>query len=158
MSRSKPSKDPVIRAAAAERRKIVRRTKTAVRHGIDPSIVDSPEYLSVIWGIVHANRRKPSSEITRRLRDQWRNFRKLIKRRGIEGRGRRIPAGFLQSLLDRPCPYCGADLGDDYHLDHIIPVSAGGPNEPWNIQATCPPCNMMKSDTPPWLFATKSAD
>jgi len=97
-------------------------------------------------------------ELARKMRDQWRNFRKSVKARGLTGKGKRIPAGFLQSLLAKPCPYCGADLGDDYHLDHIIPVTMGGPNETWNIQATCPPCNMAKKDTPPWLFATESVD
>lgn len=51
------------------------------------------------------------------------------------------------------CPYCLGDLGlSGYNLDHYIPVNRGGPNEDWNIQLTCPPCNQKKSDKHPLAF------
>lgn len=35
---------------------------------------------------------------------------------------------------------------DDYHLDHIMPVSKGGSSSLDNLGITCPQANMSKSD------------
>jgi 5-methylcytosine-specific restriction endonuclease McrA len=40
-------------------------------------------------------------------------------------------------------------LSDDYHRDHVIPVSKGGTNDIRNIVLACAPCNVRKSDTHP---------
>jgi len=45
---------------------------------------------------------------------------------------------------DGRCVYCGATLNNDYHIDHIIPLSRGGTNFVGNIQLLCPTCNMRK--------------
>jgi len=51
------------------------------------------------------------------------------------------------------CPYCYSDLKlSGYDLDHYIPVDLGGPNEDWNIQLACPPCNKKKSNKHPLEF------
>lgn len=42
------------------------------------------------------------------------------------------------------CACCGASLGDDYQLDHIIPIALGGANEDWNIQLLTKKCNSSK--------------
>lgn len=34
---------------------------------------------------------------------------------------------------------------NNFHIDHIIPIVAGGPDTQNNIQVTCPPCNLSKS-------------
>lgn len=45
------------------------------------------------------------------------------------------------------CTICGVKLTtDDMHVDHILPLSEGGSNHPLNLQATCEPCNLGKSD------------
>lgn len=36
-------------------------------------------------------------------------------------------------------------LNDDFHFDHIIPVSKGGLNDLNNLEITCPEANMAKS-------------
>lgn len=46
------------------------------------------------------------------------------------------------------CPYCGIQLDDRAHLDHIIPVQRGGPSAPWNMIYVCVPCNRAKRDLP----------
>lgn len=44
------------------------------------------------------------------------------------------------------CMKCGKQVAkDDYHVDHIVPVSAGGPEwELGNLELSCPECNLKK--------------
>lgn len=42
------------------------------------------------------------------------------------------------------CVYCEADLGTDFHIDHITPLSRGGDNTAENIQLLCRACNLKK--------------
>jgi 5-methylcytosine-specific restriction endonuclease McrA len=55
-----------------------------------------------------------------------------------------------QEIFERDggrCRYCGRVLDPaKWHLDHIIPVSAGGPHIRANVCASCPACNMWKKD------------
>lgn len=44
------------------------------------------------------------------------------------------------------CQYCGEALtGEDATLDHIIPTSAGGTDDPANLATACLICNSIKS-------------
>lgn len=42
------------------------------------------------------------------------------------------------------CWHCGKFVGDDYHIDHLIPLDKGGSNEARNIVISCPKCNLSK--------------
>jgi 5-methylcytosine-specific restriction endonuclease McrA len=44
-------------------------------------------------------------------------------------------------------------LGEDYHIDHIVPICSGGTNDPSNIQLACPACNRAKGGQDPVDFA-----
>lgn len=46
------------------------------------------------------------------------------------------------------CAGCHSRL-DNFHLDHIIPLSRGGTNWCGNLQLLCPHCNLTKSDLLP---------
>ena len=50
------------------------------------------------------------------------------------------------------CPCCNLPLGTDYHLDHIIPISMGGPNIDANIQLLRQSCNKQKHAKHPVEF------
>jgi hypothetical protein len=83
---------------------------------------------------------------TRRRRDQWKNVKRIMQGKA---KGRRIPAGALNEMLERQegkCNACSVEVGNDYHIDHIYPLARGGVNELWNLQILCPPCNQSKSD------------
>ena len=48
----------------------------------------------------------------------------------------------LKLVLPRACCYCGA--GERLSVDHLIPVSRGGPESADNIVWACAPCNSSK--------------
>lgn len=54
----------------------------------------------------------------------------------------------LQEIWDRDegrCGICGKSIGDGpVHLDHILPLAAGGTHEPDNVQLAHPFCNQSK--------------
>ena len=43
------------------------------------------------------------------------------------------------------CPYCNETITDG-HIDHVVPVSGGGTNDPENLAYSCAPCNMLKGN------------
>ena len=47
------------------------------------------------------------------------------------------------------CHWCKAPLREDYHVDHVIPLSKGGSNSANNIVCTCPGCNLRKGSKLP---------
>lgn len=58
---------------------------------------------------------------------------------------------------DFRCIYCLTDLRDadpfDISLDHIVPQSDGGTNEPRNLVCSCRSCNCSRGDKPLSRFA-----
>lgn len=50
------------------------------------------------------------------------------------------------------CPCCRLPLGDDYHLDHKMPIALGGPNTDDNMQLLRKSCNLKKSAKHPVDF------
>jgi 5-methylcytosine-specific restriction endonuclease McrA len=66
------------------------------------------------------------------------------KRAGAEGRltGAELEARFAEQ--GGICALCG--VGPPLTVDHIVPMSAGGPNLLPNIRFLCQPCNSRESD------------
>lgn len=72
---------------------------------------------------------------------QRRNY--LARKRAAEGTH---TAADIQAQLKRQkrkCYWCGCKL-DKYHVDHVIPLSRGGWNDPSNLVIACPRCNDSK--------------
>jgi 5-methylcytosine-specific restriction endonuclease McrA len=104
----------------------------------------------------HPNRKSDEHNAERRrIRDQWRNYRKQVKV-GMAANGGRIPSGWFAAQLHRQshcCAICSRPFGDgNVEIDHIVPVAKGGPNVMWNLQLTHSVCNIQKSDLMPWEF------
>jgi len=60
----------------------------------------------------------------------------------------------LYKLQSYKCVYCKCSiLNNNYHIDHIMPLSKGGTNELSNIQLLCPDCNLKKNNKLPEEFA-----
>ena len=70
--------------------------------------------------------------------------KRRAKQSGIDGT---LSNGLIEKLLKLQnglCPCCKKPLGDDYHLDHIMPISLGGKNEDSNMQLLRAKCNLQK--------------
>jgi len=67
------------------------------------------------------------------------------QRRALGGTRGPIPRSVREKILDRDgraCLSCGAT--EDLAIDHVIPRSQGGPNDPSNFQVLCRSCNSAK--------------
>ena len=58
----------------------------------------------------------------------------------------------LFTLQKGKCACCSQPLGNDYHLDHRMPLALGGSNADDNMQLLRAICNMQKSDKHPLDF------
>jgi len=58
----------------------------------------------------------------------------------------------LFNLQRGKCACCKLPLGDDYHLDHIMPLALGGSNTDDNIQLLRAICNLQKHTSHPVDF------
>jgi len=58
----------------------------------------------------------------------------------------------LFKLQKGKCPCCKQSLGDDYHLDHKMPLALGGSNTDDNIQLLRSICNKQKHAKHPVAF------
>jgi 5-methylcytosine-specific restriction endonuclease McrA len=47
------------------------------------------------------------------------------------------------------CYYCSAKVGENYHVDHVVPLTRGGSNDPSNLVIACPSCNQSKNNKLP---------
>ena len=91
---------------------------------------------------------RKSNPEKRRIQSQNRRARKLQN-------GGKLSSGLAERLfkLQRgKCPCCKQPLGDDYNLDHIVPLAMGGANEDWNIQLLRKLCNSQKHAKDPIEF------
>lgn len=77
---------------------------------------------------------------------------KRAKRRLAPGTLSKGIAKRLFTLQKGLCPCCREPLGERYHLDHIIPLAAGGSNTDDNIQLLRSKCNQQKSAKHPIDF------
>lgn len=78
-------------------------------------------------------------------------LRKAFRVYGQNRRARKAGGKLSKGLSERlfklqrgKCACCGKPLGDDYHLDHIMPLALGGTNTDGNIQLLRAECNRQK--------------
>lgn len=61
---------------------------------------------------------------------------------------------YTDVLKGDPCCYCGS-TNSSVQMDHIIPVSAGGTGDWWNLTAACTSCNRTKRNMSLLTFLLK---
>lgn len=109
--------------------------------------------------------RRYHAENKPRLNARSRNWHKVNPEKSkalcISYRGRKLTAtgssspediATIRMLQENRCHYCGVDLTavQEPHLDHFIPLSRGGSNNPDNLVWACPTCNISKGNRMPW--------
>lgn len=75
------------------------------------------------------------------------------RRRGAIGTHTQEDIEEIRRMQRNRCAYCPEILGDDYEVDHIVPLKKGGTNFRKNIQLACPSCNKKKNAKDPIIFA-----
>mgnify|MGYP000939281706 FL=1 len=53
------------------------------------------------------------------------------------------------------CWWCGKSVGDNYHVDHLIPLTRGGKHSARNIVISCPSCNLSKNNKLPHEWTSR---
>lgn len=61
----------------------------------------------------------------------------------VQVEAKQLRARFAQ--FDHCCAYCGV-IGEDLHIEHVVPISKGGPHALGNIIPACQRCNFSKRD------------
>ena len=95
-----------------------------------------------------------------KIRDIHRRSKTLRERKGKENGHAPYTRQFILERDDYTCYLCGGrvDLTAPHqvgepgweiypHLDHVVPLSKGGPDTPDNVRTTHAACNMSKSDS-----------
>lgn len=77
--------------------------------------------------------------------------REFCRRRRGRILGRLAPGTIdsIKRLQRERCAICRCRLPKGFHVDHIVPISKGGPHVARNIQLLCPSCNSAKSNRDP---------
>jgi 5-methylcytosine-specific restriction endonuclease McrA len=96
---------------------------------------------------------KENKEIVRASKITYR-----AKKKNAKGK---ITKSIIKEILkfqDSKCLYCNCDIKNEYHIDHIKPLSKGGNNYRANLCASCPTCNLKKSNKLFWSFVLELHD
>lgn len=91
------------------------------------------------------NWRQVNRERIRPLRrEEWR--RRKARKRNAPGSHTAEDVQRQYDFQDGKCYYCGICVGNTYHVDHVVPLSRGGSDDPENIVIACVACNCSKGD------------
>lgn len=110
----------------------------------------------------HRNANKDQyREMARKWREKNRDYVRLKNRmrkqkiKNAEGSHTVDDVKRILEMQKRKCAACYKKLeGENYHVDHIVPLALGGSNWARNLQILCPPCNMSKGAKAPEEFYT----
>jgi len=110
---------------------------------------------NMLWAAANPERKKVAYAVwyaanPEKSRIYWQN-RHARKR----DNGGTLSKGLSERLYKRQkgkCVCCHKPLGDNFHLDHIMPIKLGGKNEDWNIQLLRAECNRSKYAKHPLVY------
>lgn len=102
---------------------------------------------------IRAAERERSKSPEALLKSRAKNAKRAARKRNAEGAYTAADVHALLKAQKGRCAYCRGKLAAAYHVDHIIPLSRGGPNTRANIQICCVSCNCRKGTKDPVEFA-----
>jgi 5-methylcytosine-specific restriction endonuclease McrA len=85
------------------------------------------------------------------LRAEYQRNRRA-KKRGANGTHTAQDVTAQLTRQHGKCYWCNTTTRKNYHVDHVIPLAAGGSNHPENIVIACPTCNLTKGAKMPYEF------
>jgi len=103
---------------------------------------------AVAWNTSHPERRSVIRSTWRKKNPEACSAYTRNRRAREKGNGGTHTSSDIQAQYRRQngrCFYCKTKVRDDYHVDHVVPVAAGGSNGPENLVVACPPCNQTKA-------------
>lgn len=135
-----PERVKATRVRNAESRKAANRRQWQERKN-DPAVREAARERARKWRETNRERHRAySTQWQQDNREQYRrNMRDSMRRRRV-GRDD-LAAEYADVLRGDPCSYCEAPCE---HIDHIVPVAKGGPNDWSNLTAACTACNSQK--------------
>lgn len=74
------------------------------------------------------------------------NLRRLNRLRDAEGQHTAEELRQMVSDQGGLCAYCETPMGDEWSVEHMVPISRGGSDWAENIAITCRACNYSKND------------
>lgn len=119
--------------------------------------LDHPNYTqaSASWRLEHKERvAELIREWGKRHKDRLHAY-KQNRRARKKANGGRLSSDIVKKLLilqRGKCACCGAPLGKNFHLDHIVPLALGGSNTDNNMQLLKQKCNLRKDAKNPIDF------
>ncbi len=103
--------------------------------------------------------RRANPELARAKDNEWRRANPDKVRAAGQRRRARVmnaPGSYTDADIEdirkaqgNRCYICHKKLGPDFHVDHFIPLSKGGTNDPGNLRLACPFCNKSKNSRHP---------
>lgn len=74
------------------------------------------------------------------------DVREIYLKDGYERKALTNNIPFLSGYQGNTCFYCGEHLGNDIHVDHVLPRQVLNNDEIWNLVLAHGDCNLLKSD------------
>lgn len=100
-------------------------------------------------------KRRAYDAMWRRKNPEKKRAQTINRRARLRGAYGRLSPNIKQRLFalqNGKCACCGQPLGNDSHLDHIVPLALGGENIDSNMQLLLSKCNLQKSSKHPTVF------
>ena len=98
----------------------------------------NPDWINLQWELRKAKEKEEKQEKQKVI---------LARVAKADGKTREFATSVKSRIpQNHVCPYCGNDLGDNPHADHIYPVSRGGLSTKANMVYVCASCNFRKRD------------
>ena len=102
---------------------------------------------SAAWAAANRERHLRLHRETAARYPEKRKIAKATRRSQAAGSGGSHTAEDVRQIVSSQCglcAYCLSQFGDNYHVDHVIPLSRGGDNSAGNLVASCVTCNLSK--------------
>lgn len=127
----------------------------------DKNVERLTEYRKKYWSDNKKHKQeydKEHSKVYRAEHKEEKNAHTRNRRAKIKQSGGKHTAADIARQYERQkgkCYWCGVSVGSKYHVDHVIPITRGGSNDPSNLVISCPTCNHSKGAKLPHEWGDK---